>query len=209
VTASRVLLVGDDPLSLAGVAALLAPEPEVEVAAQGALDEVPGALAGAAVDVLCWDPGQDEASAGHLVRAAGDLPILALLGGRGGRGGPPGPGLLRAGVRALVARDASGPALAAALHAAAAGFAVLEAREAQAWLRAPPAAIDGPGALTPREAEVLGLLAEGRSNKAIAARLGVSEHTAKFHVNAILGKLGAATRAEAIVLAARRGLVLL
>ena len=204
--ASRVLLVGDDPLSRAGVAALLAPEPVVQVAAQAGLEEVPGSLAGAAVDVLCWDPGPDEESAGHLVRAAGGLPVLALL---GGRAGPLGAGLLRAGVRALVDRDAPGPALAAALHATAAGFAVLAPRLAQAWLRAPAPPPGGADALTPREAEVLGLLAEGRTNKDIAARLGVSEHTAKFHVNAILGKLGAATRAEAIVLAARRGLVLL
>jgi len=206
VNASRVLLVGDDPLSRAGVAALLAPEPVVQVAAQAGLEEVPGALAGAAVDVLCWDPGREEGSAGRLVEAAGGLPVLALL---GAGAGSPGAGLLRAGVRALVERGSPGPALAAALHATAAGFAVLEPRDARAWLRAPAASADGPDALTPREAEVLALLAEGCSNKAIAARLGVSEHTAKFHVNAILGKLGAATRAEAIVLAARRGLVLL
>jgi len=204
VNGSRVLLVGDDPLSRAGVASLLAPEPVVQVAAQAGLEEVPGVLAGAAVDVLCWDPGREEGSAARLVEAAGGLPVLALLGA-----GAPGAGLLRAGVRALVDRGSSGPALAAALHATAAGFSVLEPREARAWLRAPAAPADGPDALTPREAEVLALLAEGSSNKAIAARLGVSEHTAKFHVNAILGKLGAATRAEAIVLAARRGLVLL
>ena len=63
--------------------------------------------------------------------------------------------------------------------------------------------------LTPREGQVLGLLAEGLSNRAIATRLGISELTAKFHVNAILGKLGAETRSEAIVLAVRLGLVAL
>lgn len=63
--------------------------------------------------------------------------------------------------------------------------------------------------LTPREAEVLGLLAEGLSNKLIADRLKVSDHTAKFHVNSILNKLGAETRTEAVVLAARRGLLML
>lgn len=205
--ATRVLLVLDDPLSRAGVAALLAPEPVVEVAAQAGLEEVPVALSGAPADVLCWDPGEDEDSAGRLVLAAGGLPVLALITAR--HAGPAGAGLLRAGVRALVDRATAGPALAAALHATAAGFSVLEPREAQAWLRAPAAPPGGADALTPREAEVLALLAEGRSNRAIAARLGVSEHTAKFHVNAILGKLGAATRSEAIVLAARRGLVLL
>ena len=63
--------------------------------------------------------------------------------------------------------------------------------------------------LTPRESEVLQLLAEGLPNKAIAERLGISDHTAKFHVNAILGKLGASTRTEALAQAARLGLVLL
>ena len=63
--------------------------------------------------------------------------------------------------------------------------------------------------LTPREAEVLQLLAEGLTNRRIAERLGISEHTAKFHVNAILGKLGARSRSEAIAQAARLGLLLL
>jgi DNA-binding NarL/FixJ family response regulator len=63
--------------------------------------------------------------------------------------------------------------------------------------------------LTPREREVLELVAQGLPNKTIAARLGISEHTVKFHVAAILGKLGAASRAEAVRLGARRGLILL
>jgi DNA-binding NarL/FixJ family response regulator len=70
--------------------------------------------------------------------------------------------------------------------------------------------VGGPAeGLTVRETEVLSLLAEGLSNKGIAARLGISEHTAKFHVNAILSKLGAESRAAAIVRAARLGLVAL
>ena len=63
--------------------------------------------------------------------------------------------------------------------------------------------------LTPRELEVLQLLAEGLSNKEIARRLGTSEHTVKFHVNAILGKLGAHSRTEAVTRAARLGLIIL
>jgi DNA-binding NarL/FixJ family response regulator len=118
--------------------------------------------------------------------------------------------LWRAGVRALLPRRSDAGALAAGLLAAARGLAVLDPGLAAAWARPPaPGAAEGPDALTPREREVLALLSEGLGNKAIAARLDVSEHTAKFHVNAILGKLGAATRAEAIVLAARRGLVAL
>jgi DNA-binding NarL/FixJ family response regulator len=63
--------------------------------------------------------------------------------------------------------------------------------------------------LTPREQEVLRLLALGLANKEIASRLKISEHTAKFHVAAILGKLGAATRTEAVAVGIRHGLVLL
>jgi len=63
--------------------------------------------------------------------------------------------------------------------------------------------------LTNRELEVLRLLAEGCSNKQIAVRLGISENTTKFHVNAIFSKLDVETRTEAVVRAARLGLVLL
>ena len=63
--------------------------------------------------------------------------------------------------------------------------------------------------LTPREIEVLQLLAEGLGNKEIASRLNISEHTAKFHVASIMGKLGATTRTEAVTLGIRHGLVLI
>jgi DNA-binding NarL/FixJ family response regulator len=72
------------------------------------------------------------------------------------------------------------------------------------------AAPTGPSeALTPRELEVLQALAGGLTNRAIARRLAVSENTVKFHVSSILTKLDAASRAEAVALAARRGLLLL
>jgi DNA-binding NarL/FixJ family response regulator len=63
--------------------------------------------------------------------------------------------------------------------------------------------------LTAREIEVLALLAEGLPNKAIAARLGISDQTVKFHVSAITGKLGAANRTDVVRRAARRGLIML
>ena len=64
-------------------------------------------------------------------------------------------------------------------------------------------------ALTERETEVLGLLAQGLANKQIAARLGISEHTVKFHVSAIYSKLGASSRTEAVRLGVRQGRVVL
>lgn len=63
--------------------------------------------------------------------------------------------------------------------------------------------------LTPREHDVLQLLAEGLTNRTIAQRLSISEHTVKFHVMTILGKLGAHTRTEAVMRAVRRGLIAL
>jgi DNA-binding NarL/FixJ family response regulator len=64
-------------------------------------------------------------------------------------------------------------------------------------------------ALTPRELEVLQLLAEGLPNKTIARQLSISEHTVKFHLNAIMSKLGAQSRTEAVVRATRLGLIIL
>jgi DNA-binding NarL/FixJ family response regulator len=83
---------------------------------------------------------------------------------------------------------------------------------ADAWLLAPPRsrslATDRlPEPLTPREREVLELIAEGLPNKAIALRLAISDQTAKFHVASICGKLGASNRTEAVRIALRRGLV--
>ena len=70
-----------------------------------------------------------------------------------------------------------------------------------------PAPADEDAVLTPRELEVLTLLAEGMSNKAIARRLSISVHTAKFHVGALIDKLDAVGRTDAVAHAARRGVI--
>ena len=103
--------------------------------------------------------------------------------------------------------------LAAALEAAMAGLVVVHPSAIAVALPAPSAALSPLAELaeplTPREREVLEMLASGLVNKEIAAKLSISEHTVKFHVASILGKLGAATRTEAVSLGFRRGLVLL
>jgi DNA-binding NarL/FixJ family response regulator len=103
--------------------------------------------------------------------------------------------------------------LIATLRAVTSGLIVLHPSVVEALV---PAAVPTSGQvaelaepLTKREREVLQMLAAGLGNKEIAARLNISDHTAKFHVGSILGKLGAATRAEAVTLGIRRGLVLL
>ena len=122
---------------------------------------------------------------------------------------------LRMGARAVLPAELSRPQLLAALEAVSRGFVVampVEAETIVAASQSPASAINGEELLeplTPREQEVLRLLALGLANKEIAARLSISEHTVKFHVAAILGKLGAASRTEAVARGIRRGLVLL
>jgi DNA-binding NarL/FixJ family response regulator len=103
--------------------------------------------------------------------------------------------------------------LAAALQAVTAGLLVLHPAEIAAVLpaatRSTPSLNELAEPLTRREREVLQMLAAGLANKEIASRLDISDHTAKFHVASILGKLGAASRAEAVTQGIRRGLVLL
>jgi two-component system, NarL family, response regulator YdfI len=123
---------------------------------------------------------------------------------------------VRDGFRAVLPNDVSPEQLVAALQAAANGLLVLHPAQVAAQVHsngfAParsPLRAEVSEALTPRESEVLQMLASGLGNKEIAAKLAISEHTVKFHVASILGKLGASTRTEAVSLGIRRGLVLL
>ena len=117
---------------------------------------------------------------------------------------------LRSGVRAVLPRDVSAPEMIAAIEAAAAGLTVLHPSELQALLPAQRAtSTDSGEALTPRELEVFAMLAEGAGNKTIAWKLGISEHTVKFHVASIMSKLNATSRTEAVAIGIRRGLIML
>ena len=103
--------------------------------------------------------------------------------------------------------DAPSGEIVAAIHAAANGLAAVDPHELEGWLPRIPDRESGP--LTPREMEVLGMMAEGAANKNIAWKLGISEHTAKFHVASITGKLGVTNRTEAVRRALRLGLIAL
>jgi DNA-binding NarL/FixJ family response regulator len=110
------------------------------------------------------------------------------------------------GVRAVLPRSVDPHRLLAAIRAVAAGFLVSEPA-----LRRPIPPSSSPLVehLTPREHDVLQYLAAGLSNKEIAQKMSISEHTVKFHVAAILGKLGASGRAEAVAVAMRNGLLMI
>jgi len=113
---------------------------------------------------------------------------------------------LRAGIRGVLPRDASTSEIAAAIEAAAAGLVVI-VPEAVDGAPVRTSAIPQGEPLSPREIEVLRLVADGASNKIIAWRLSISEHTVKFHLNSILSKMHAGSRTEAVMLGLRRGLI--
>jgi DNA-binding NarL/FixJ family response regulator len=115
---------------------------------------------------------------------------------------------LHAGARGVLGTEADAEQIAAAVMSAFHGLLTIPAVPGQtAEPSAAPAAPPEP--LTPREIEILGLLAAGDSNKTIAARLSISVHTVKFHISSILAKLGVASRTEAVALGLRLGIILL
>jgi NarL family two-component system response regulator YdfI len=119
---------------------------------------------------------------------------------------------LRSGVRAILPRDATSEEIRAAIQAAAMGLVVLHSAAFDALLSPIPerSELDPPDQiLTPREIEVLRMIAAGLGNKEIASKLTISDHTVKFHISSIFAKLGASSRTEAVTLGIRRGLIMI
>lgn len=209
----RILVVAADPLARAGLGMLLEQQGLTALALLPATDSLEDTLSVYRPDVLIWDLGWDPSDealdqldsilSGPEERPGSPLPALVLIPETGLTGRVWG-----AGAQGILLRDTSGAQLAAALTAVKAGLATFE--QGLVSNLASAAALGHEQAaepLTPREAEVLQLVAEGMANKAIAHRLGISEHTVKFHVNAIMTKLGAQSRTEAVVRATRLGLI--
>ncbi|HQY94057.1 response regulator transcription factor [Caldilinea sp.] len=205
--ATKVLIIADDPLARAGLAALLATAPHVAVAGQSSSEaDLAVMLSAFLPDVVLWDlgwmPEDPLATLGKFVEAHA-TPVVALLAVDALAGA-----VQSAGARGLLTRTSDAGPMAAALHAVVQGLLVFDET-----LLATPAFTHAPNdliePLSARELEVLRHLAEGLSNKEIARALAISENTIKFHVNAILGKLGAQSRTEAVVRATRAGLILL
>lgn len=123
-------------------------------------------------------------------------------------------GALQAGARGYLTKDASAEEIASAIATVHRGEALLDPavqrRLVESLAEGPSASASGrrdlPAGLTPREAEVLGLIAAGRSNAEIAADLYVSQATVKTHVNNLFAKIGARDRAQAVTYAYRSGL---
>ena len=175
------------------------------------------AVVRAGLEVLVRNAGYDvtgDLTVADVVLASGrieeldpqELPPVVVL----SNGDPASRDLLAAGFASVLPEEASAAEIEGALHAASVGLLALRRED----LAAIPAsrtsgAPDVDATLTARELEVLRMLADGLPNKLIAFRLSISEHTVKYHVTSILNRLNASSRAEAVAIGIRRGMILL
>jgi two-component system, NarL family, response regulator YdfI len=213
---TRVLIACQSEVVRRGLESLVASEASLELVGSVARpDDAASTIREAAPDVVLVVFGKDPEEflpEGAAMIGSDDMqqPAFVVLGAS-----PPAVSparLLRSGIRGLLPSDAEAEEILAAIHAAAAGLIVLHPEmsgigEERAPLRSP---VPGASAthLTARERQVLTLIAEGLGNKEIAWKLQISEHTVKFHLSSIFTKLDVSSRAEAVSLGFRLGLIL-
>ena len=205
----RILVVDDHPVVREGLVAVLEDEPDFQVVgAAGAAEEAVAVAARERPDVVLLDlelPGLDgvealprlTATPGHprvLVFTAYDTDERVF-------------GALQAGAAGYLLKGARTDEIARAIRAVAQGASYLEPRVAAKVVAQVGRPRPGAGRLSPRERDVLRLVAAGQSNKQIARTLRITERTAKFHVTSIFQKLGADNRAQAVARAAEQGLL--
>jgi NarL family two-component system response regulator YdfI len=212
----RVLVVASSSVRRAGLETLVRTNPSLKLAGSTpSLTVVPVQARELQPDIILADLDRADpqfvTTISALTESAGTVGTVALIDN-------PNPGwtarALRAGIKVVLPRDAPMQQILSAIQMAYGGLVVMDvettielARRVQSGIADPTGeAFDD---LTPREIEVLRMLAEGLGNREMAMSFGISEHTVKFHVSSILDKLGASTRTEAVTLGIRMGLILL
>jgi two-component system, NarL family, response regulator LiaR len=204
----RVLVVDDHAVVRRGLRMFLGDDPQIELVGEAGDGEEAVRLAGELQpDVVLMDlllPKVDGIQATETIRRQlPDTQVIALTSVLEDSSVI---GAVKAGAIGYLLKNTEADDLMSAIHAAAAGQVRLSP-EASARLMREIRAPEGPEMLTPRETDVLRLVAEGKANKEIARSLAITEQTAKSHVHSILGKLGMLSRTQAAVYAARIGLV--
>jgi DNA-binding NarL/FixJ family response regulator len=192
----RVLVAAASPVNRAGLKALVEDSGAASIIGCTDTGELVERARELNPDAILWQlpPHQDVAA---ILRSLENFHVVVL-------GLEPARDLIRAGASGVLPADASSEQIAIALEALGAGLCVSP-------LDRPDITHDAtvPSILTARETEILRMIAEGLANKEIAWRLGISDHTVKFHVSALLGKLGVSSRAEAISAGIRHGVIML
>jgi DNA-binding NarL/FixJ family response regulator len=207
----RVVIADDHPVVRAGILSLLGKEPNIQLVGETGDGGQVEALAGRIVpDVLVLDvnmPGLDAVGVtSRLIRQHPALRVLVLTAFDDEAYAA---GLLSAGATGYVLKDEALDSLAAAVRSVAKGDSWISQRVAGRLARkaASPAPSTEAGTITPREREVLRLLALGLRNDEIAEKLVISRRTVQNHVSTLYGKLGLQSRAEAVLFAIRHGIV--
>lgn len=215
---TRVALVAPSRLALEHLALLLQHDHHLTIVARSArLEALTDRAWATRADVALVVVEDATRLRAALVDADGSVPTPPLVVLMDPRSRTDVGGLVERGVKGILPPDAGPREVVAALEAVAAGLTVLASpalstlRERTDQARVAAGAQRGAShaPLSPREREILALVAEGLGNKIVAARLGISEHTVKTHVTSIFEKLGAESRAEAVAIGARTGVILL
>lgn len=207
----QVLVVADNLLARAGLAALLDTQEACLVVGQATGDTVVDVIEVTEPDVLLYDMGWRVADSLAALKslAKQEIPVVALIADENDSQ-TAFAALASFTVYGLLLNESDPELLQMALQTTVGGLIVIDPAFADMLASSNNIPQDPlPEALTPRENDVLQLLAQGMTNKAIAHQLGITDHTVKFHVNAIMTKMGAQSRTEAVVIATRAGLIIL
>lgn len=206
----RVLVVSDNLLARAGLSALLDNQDGLMIVGQTTGASLSADLSIYRADVILFDLGWQLSDSLEILASIQDMEtaVLALITDEDNT-----PTVLSAlaqfPVFGLLLNESDTDMLLMALQTVSVGLIVIDPA-LSSYLSSATSIIEAPAEnLTPRENEVLQLLAQGMTNKAIAHQLGITDHTIKFHVNAIMTKLNAQSRTEAVVKATRAGLIIL
>ena len=206
----RVAVAAVSDVARAGLSSSIARMADVDVVGQaGDAETLARLIAATSVDVVAVDAGlRQDAAAPFVDTVAGEVHVPGVVLLTDEAIDADAPDGRRAGALAILPRQAGDAELEAAIRAVAVGLNVTHPALAERTTHAGTGRSSQDGSvLTPREIEVLRMLAAGLPNKAIARRLGVSAHTVKFHVGSIMSKLHASSRTEAVTDGIRRGLI--
>lgn len=207
----RVLVVAASPIVRAGLATVLAENPKFQVFTSGADIDILTEIAQQQPDVLLLDWNNDrEFWDAYAEKSQYSTPIIVITSNDQLDFNL----MLRAGVRGILSSESRESEIVLAVETVAAGMIVFHPEMidyllAASGLSAEAMQTNATQVLTPREIEVLQLLASGSGNKAIAQNLHISEHTVKFHISSIFQKLNVSTRTQAVAVGIRLGLVML
>jgi DNA-binding NarL/FixJ family response regulator len=211
-TSIRILVADDHPIVRDGLIAILTTQPDFEVIGEAATGpQTVEQVTTLRPDVVLLDLEMPEIDGVEALRQMRQLrPDTRVIVFTAFDTDERILGAVRAGARGYLLKGAPREEIFRAIRVVHAGESLLQPIVASKLLRQvsqEQSAFPGPETLTPRELEVLRLLARGLENKEIAAELVIAERTVKFHVSSIQGKLGAGNRTEAVVIAAKQGLI--